>query len=125
MCDAILHFKKKSKKDALPLSSGLRAEFYKKSKRDQEHVLLTLQFEFLNANIKFITCQSCHTKSLGINFSGDAAKICNKCVNLKMKDDEGRKSYYLENNMLPVWYDKENKMHFDVPQELQDVTHCK
>ena len=122
--DAIAHFTKRGIKKRLTLSPELRNEFYQKSRREQEHILMSLKFEFLNANIKFITCQSCHTKSLGLNFSGDTAKVCNKCVNLKMKDNNGRQNYYLNNNMLPVWYDEHKQIHFDIPLELQDLTHC-
>jgi hypothetical protein len=112
MRDALDRFKKNEKKTKLPLQNGFRLEFYKKTRKEQENILITLRFEYLNANIKYNTCTSCHSKTLGMNFSGDAAKVCNKCVNLHKKNDDGRVKFYLENNMLPVWYDKDNKIHY-------------
>jgi len=49
--------------------------------------------------------------------------MCSKCQTLKFKTKEEKTQYYLEKNMLPVWYDELGEIRYDLPPELQGLSH--
>jgi hypothetical protein len=109
------------------MSDEVRKSFYTKpTKIEQKKILLTLAFEFKNFSLKFQTCRSCRTKSLVKNFAGDCTYVCTKCVSLKndLKKKMKPEEYYLQKNMLPVWYDNAGNIHYEVPDEVQGLTQC-
>lgn len=60
----------------------------------------------------FCTCCRMVGLSIAVNRNG----FCANCAKLK------NKRHWLDENVLPVWYDTDNKEHYELPDELRNLT---
>jgi hypothetical protein len=121
MSRAILE--KKGKNCTLPLSEGVMEYFYSCKKSEKRQLLVILQFEFKMYSVKQQKCSICQTKTLGHLFDSQNSQLCVKCQNLKFKSHKEKVDSYIENNMLPIWYDEQGVIHYELPEQLIGLTH--
>jgi hypothetical protein len=115
--------KKSLIREALPISAGVKEQFYSAQRAEQKRILTILEFEFKMFSLKFKKCDICKTTSLRHVIDDGKSTICTKCKNLKLKSKQDKTQYYIEKNMLPVWYDSTGKIHYELPDELLGLTH--
>ncbi len=72
-------------------------------------------FELAMKLIKHKHCTSCKMVSLTMEMS-NIPNICKECHSKKCTED-----YWLDNNMLPVWYDENNQVHYERPKCLKNL----
>ena len=72
-----------------------------------------LDFEKTCSNIRHKVCERC--MSVGLRLKIGRSGLCESCVS---NDPD----YLASSNALPVWYDDENNVHYELPSELVDLT---
>ena len=90
---------------------------------NEEKKSVMLDFERVCGSFSHSWCRSCHAVMLNtdVNKNNSANReeqkhwTCPGCRN-KPKD------YYLNNDMLPIWRDDRNNVHYEVPVELDELT---
>lgn len=108
----------------LVISKEVQDTFLAGTTQVQREILNTLDFEFRNTNLTYMECCSCMSQTMipcgemsGKNVSGRKHK-CSECS----KQKKFTRNYFLEQNMLPVWYDEHGVVQYYIPKELQDLT---
>ena len=70
------------------------------------------EFESKCQGLKHFCCQNCQMTGISIKQSQRNGSICTTCQALHASKEEMEKD-------LPVWYDKEDIVHYDLPPELE------
>lgn len=110
--------------------------FRKQSQRDYFNSIQIFDFERRMYNKHLQNCKACHGIFLSdrilketSNTSKSVCDSCQKVQNFKFDKEltdvpywKQLESFYLENEMLPVWYDDKKIAHFERPKELLDLT---
>lgn len=116
--------KKMSASSVLPVSQEVKDFFYSCKKSEQRQLLAILQFEFKMYSVKQHKCSICQTKTLGHLFDTKSnIDVCVKCQTLKFKTNKEKTQSYIDKNMLPIWYDDDGLIHYELPDELIGLTH--
>ena len=75
-------------------------------------------------SVKQHKCSICQTKTLGHLFDTKSnIDVCVKCQTLKFKTNKEKTQSYIDKNMLPIWYDDNGLIHYELPDELIGLTH--
>ena len=103
---------------SLPVSKEVKDVFGAGVIQKQQEILSTLDFEFRSKNLSFVRCPACSSDTLQL-------KPDNRECSVKCKDclqNKHTQAHFIKENMLPLWYSKDGKMHFDIPNELRDLS---
>ena len=73
----------------------------------------TKKFESNLQNLKLNHCVCCWQVKIGITL--DSNHHCNECKNLPT-------NHYIEQRVLPVWYDKNGMVNYELPEQLVELT---
>jgi hypothetical protein len=73
----------------------------------------TKKFESNLQNLKLNHCVCCWQVKIGITL--DSNNHCNECKNLPT-------NHYIEQRVLPVWYDKNGMVNYELPEQLVELT---
>lgn len=83
---------------------------------EQEKKNVFCEFEGKVDGIIHGHCKCCRMVGITVTVEGRSRK-CNKC-----KSGKRTPGYYLDNRLLPIWYDSENNPMYHVPEELSGLS---
>lgn len=73
-----------------------------------------IRFEEKCKSFSHNVCLCC--RMVGLSLKVNKSDFCSNCAKLK------NKRHWLEENVLPVWYDTNNREHYELPEELKNLT---
>ena len=107
-----------NKRCRLSVSEEVQSVFNAGVTQKQQEILSTLDFEFRSKNLTYVRCPACSSDTLQLKPDNRACSLkCDDC-----SKNKHTQAHFIKENMLPLWYSKNGKMHFDVPEELQGLT---
>ena len=115
---------KKANHPILKMSNQLKTDFQKLPELRQMQIAQSLHFEAEMNAVVMKSCTVCHTKSLGMNYN-EKKDMCSKCCSIATKIKGSRDEvlqYYQDKNLLPIWKDRQGKVHYTVPSQLSNLT---
>lgn len=101
----------------IPFSECIEDQFMNSGNARQREIINTLDFEQKNSNIQFFKCTSCIGKYFWSGGIENARSVCQDC-----ESDRLSKKHLLDQNALPVWYDKHGNAHEELPKCMEDLT---
>lgn len=101
----------RSVKDKFHVSDEIRNAFMKGTQNEQFIMFHMLRNDYVSSGIKWVFCTTCNGMRLHNRHSNDD-NVCDTC----------KKKKGVHQGMFPTWTDSQGCIHYDLPEELQDLT---
>ena len=93
------------------VSDEIRNAFMNATQNEQFIIFQMIRNDFISSGIQWVFCSVCNGMRLR-NLHSNDDDICDTC----------KKKKNVDNSMFPVWVDSHGDIHYDLPEELQDLT---
>lgn len=100
------------------VSNHLETTFLNACAKDQIEIISNLAFEARNRNEQTMTCLSC--RGSVIFNSLDHTEVPLRCV--ECEKTNSTLASMLKDNMLPIWKDRDGRIHYELPEPLKDLS---
>lgn len=111
-----IELKEKNNENKIDVSKTIETSFMDSNKLKQREIFNMLLFEQKNKNFTFFKCPSCKGRYFWVGGHKNSQAKCNDCLDDNLGDND-----LIAANALPVWRDKDGKIHDELPECMEGL----